>query len=57
MYRLHNLGIEAKIDWLVKMGRLNQKKLVIFPWNEDTIRMYNYLKDRYGGGYSKCNNR
>lgn len=22
MYRLHNLGIDAKIDWLVKKGKL-----------------------------------
>lgn len=50
MYRLHNIGIEAKIDWLIKNGRLEEKRLIISPWNEDTIRMYNYLRDKYRVG-------
>ena len=33
MYRLHNIGIEAKIDWLVRHGKLEHKKLIISPWN------------------------
>lgn len=43
MYRLHNLGIERKIDWLVKNGKIQGKKVIIAPWNEDSIQMYNYL--------------
>ena len=26
MFRLHNPGIESKIDWLVKNGKLNGKE-------------------------------
>ncbi len=32
MYRLHNLGIDAKIDWLVKKGKLiNRSSRYIIP--------------------------
>ena len=40
MYRLHNLGIDAKIDWLVKKGKLINKKLIIYPWNQDSIQSH-----------------
>ena len=48
MYRLHNLGIEPKIDWLVKNRKLTDKKIIISPWNDDSIRLYNYLTRKYG---------
>lgn len=48
MYRLHNLGIERKIDWLIKNGKLQRKKVIIFPWKEDSIHMYNYLSQKWG---------
>ena len=51
MYRLHNLGIDAKIDWLVKKGKLINKKLIIYPWNQDSIHMYQYLIQRWGEQY------
>ncbi len=48
MYRLYNIGIERKIDWLVKNGKLKNKKILISPWNNDSINMYNYMTQRYG---------
>lgn len=48
MYRLHNLGIERKIDWLVKNGRIKEKKIIISPWKEDSINMYNNLIQKWG---------
>ncbi|MCI8462030.1 MAG: class I SAM-dependent methyltransferase [Lachnospiraceae bacterium] len=48
MFRLHNPGIESKIDWLVKNGKLNGKKIIISPWNQDSIHMHQYLIHRWG---------
>ena len=48
MFRLHNSGIESKIDWLVKHGKLNRKKSIISPWNQESIHMHKYLIQRWG---------
>ena len=48
MYRLGNLGICNKIDWLVKNGKLQKKKIVIIPYNKDGIETKEYLRLQYG---------
>ncbi|GEM_PF-6689207 len=34
MYRLYNLSIGEKVDWLVKHKDLLRQNIVISPWNE-----------------------
>lgn len=48
MYRLYNFGIERKIDWLVKNRKLEGKKIIISPWTEECIAMYQYLTQKWG---------
>ncbi len=48
MYRLHNLGIEAKIDWLVINGYLEQKKVIICPYGSYGMQIKQYINMRYG---------
>lgn len=47
MYRLHNVGMEKKIDYLVKKGYFINKEIVIVLWNEDSIKMKKYLEDKW----------
>lgn len=48
MYRLHNVGIEGKIDWLVKHGRLDGKQIVIVLWNDLGMKIKQYLNLKWG---------
>lgn len=50
MYRLHNQGVKAKIDWLVKNDNLLDKKLVIVTWNDTGMECMEYLQKKWGGG-------
>ncbi|MBR3624480.1 MAG: class I SAM-dependent methyltransferase [Selenomonadaceae bacterium] len=47
MYRLHNPGIESKIDWLVKNRDLKSKQVVIVLFNDLGIKIKNYLNSKY----------
>lgn len=47
MYRLHNLGIEAKIDWLVVNGYLSRKKIIICPYGNYGMQIKQYINQRY----------
>ena len=48
VYRLHNLGIEEKIDWLVVNGYLESKKIIICPYGNYGMKIKQYINLRYG---------
>lgn len=48
MYRLYNFGIKSKIDWIVKNGKVKGRKIIVSPWNEETIDMCHYLIEKWG---------
>lgn len=47
MYRFYNFGMENKVDWLVKNGKLKGKDIYVAPWNADGIRISEYLKRKW----------
>ena len=56
MFRLHNLTIESKIDWLVKNENILDREIVISPWDEYGIKCYNWISQKWGGEKKGPNN-
>ncbi len=48
MYRLGNLGIDAKLDYLVRNHIILDGKVAIYPWNSYGIHIHQFLRDKYG---------